>query len=141
MWDELLSGRMRPMQIARASEHGWGLRTRKAGTLGGKPLTFQGVFKLFANPFYAGLIRLKSGESYRGAHTPMVTLDMFDQAQEMLGRPGRSRPVHHAFAYAGMLSCGLCGGTLVPEVHTKPSGKRYLYYRCRSRKDGKPCPN
>ncbi|NOT34441.1 MAG: recombinase family protein [Candidatus Eisenbacteria bacterium] len=141
LWDELLSGRMRPMQIARAAEHEWGLQTRKAGKLGGKPLTFQGVFKLFANPYYAGLIRLKSGESYRGAHSPMITMAMFDQAQELLGRPGRSRPAHHTFAYAGMLTCGICGGTLVAEVHTKPSGRRYVYYRCRSRTSGRPCPN
>lgn len=141
MWDELLSGRMRPMQIARTAEYDWGLRTRKAGKLGGKPLTFQGVFKLFANPFYAGLIRLRSGESYPGAHTPMITMDMFEQAQELLGRQGRSRPVHHAFAYSGMLACDLCAGTLVPEVHVKPSGRRFVYYRCRSRNDGMPCGN
>lgn len=139
MWDELLSGRMRPMQIARAAEDEWGLRTRKTARLGGRPLGYQAVFKVFANPYYAGLIRLRSGESYRGAHPTMVTMEEFERAQELLGRPGRSRPVSHNFTYAGMLSCGLCGGTLVPEVHVKPSGRRYVYYRCRSRTDGRPC--
>ena len=118
-----------------------GPRTRKTGRLGGKPLSFQGVFKLFANPYYAGLIRLKSGESYPGAHTPMITMEMFERAQELLGRPGRSRPVRHTFAYAGMLDCKLCGRTMVPEVHVKKSGKRFVYYRCRTRTAGKPCPN
>jgi hypothetical protein len=45
------------------------------------------------------------------------------------------------FAYAGMLRCGLCGRSLVPEEHIKPSGKRFVYYRCRGRTDGRPCPN
>jgi DNA invertase Pin-like site-specific DNA recombinase len=141
MWDELLSRRMRPMEIWRAADTDWGLRTRKTAHLGGKALSFQAFFRMFANPYYAGLIRLRSGESYRGAHPPMVTMDEFEQAQEILGRPGRARPSKHQFAYAGMISCGLCNGTLIPEVHTKRSGKRYVYYRCRSRTEGQPCPN
>lgn len=141
MWDEMLSGRMRPMQIARVAEKRWGLRTRKTARLGGKPLAFQAVFRVFANPYYAGLIRLRSGETYRGAHPSMVTRDEFERVQELLGQPGRSRPSKHEFAYSGLLTCGLCGGTLVPEVHTKPSGKRYVYYRCRARVEDNPCPN
>jgi len=141
MWIELLSGRMRPVQIARAAEHDWGLRTRKAGKLGGKPLTFQGIYKLLANPFYAGLIRLKSGASYPGAHKPMITMAMFAEAQAILGRPSRARPSRHTFAYAGLLTCGLCKGTLVGETHVKPSGLRFTYYRCRTRTAGRPCPN
>lgn len=140
MWDELLARRMNPMQIARAAEE-WGLRTRKTARQGGKPLRFQYLYRLFSNPFYMGLIPLKSGETYKGAHLPMVTPDEFELAQEILGRPGRTRPVRHTFAYAGMLACGLCGKSLVPEAHTKPSGKRFVYYRCRGRTNGKPCPN
>jgi hypothetical protein len=71
----------------------------------------------------------------------MVTMEEFDRAQELLGRPGRARPSKHEFAYAGLLRCDLCEGTLVPEVHVKRSGKRYVYYRCRSRVNGVPCPN
>jgi len=140
MWDELLSGRMNPMEIARWAEVA-GLRTRKTAKQGGKPLTFQYVYRLFANPYYMGLIQLKSGESYKGAHPSMVTQSEFEQAQQFLGRPGRSHYVRHVFAYAGMLRCGLCGRTLVPEAHVKRSGKRFVYYRCRGRTDGRPCPN
>ena len=140
MWDELLLGRMKPMAIAQAANQ-WGLRTRKTAHQGGKPLTFQYVFRLFANPYFMGLIQLKNGETHKGAHEPMLTPDEFDEAQRLLGRPGRTRPVRHAFAYAGMLSCALCGKTLVPEVHLKRSGKRFVYYRCRGRSNGQPCPN
>lgn len=140
MWDYLLAGRMNPMQVTRWAENK-GLRTRKTAQRGGKPLTFQYVYRMFANPFYMGLIRLRSGESYKGSHGPMVTPDEFEQAQQMLRRPGRSHHVRHVFAYAGMLKCALCGKTMIPEVHTKPSGKRFVYYRCRGRTNGRPCAN
>jgi DNA invertase Pin-like site-specific DNA recombinase len=140
MWDELLAGRMNPMEIARAADT-WGLRTPKSAQRGGKPLSFQNVYRLFSNPYYMGLIRLKSGESYKGAHEPMITPGEFEQAQQILGRPGRSHRVRHLFAYAGLLKCGLCGRTLVPEEHVKRSGKRLVYYRCRGRTDRRPCPN
>jgi DNA invertase Pin-like site-specific DNA recombinase len=140
MWDELLSGRLNPMQIARAAEE-WGLRTPKTAHMGGKPLSFQNVYRLFANPYYMGLIRLKGGESYRGAHQPIVTPDEFEQAQQFLGRPGRSHHIKHVFAYAGLLHCGICGHTMVPEQHVKRSGKRFVYYRCRGRSSGRPCAN
>lgn len=140
MWDELLSGRKNPMEVTRWAE-GAGLRTRKSAQQGGKPLTFQYVYRLFANPYYMGLIQLKSGETYKGAHTPMITPSEFEQAQQFLGRPGRSHYVRHVFAYAGMFRCGLCGRTLVPEAHTKHSGRRFVYYRCRGRTGGSPCKN
>ena len=138
LWDDLLSGRGNPHQIARwAAQRG--LRTRKTARLGGKSLSFQQVYRLFANPFYMGLIPLTSGEQPRGAHQPMVTLEEFEKAQAILKRPTRTRRFRHVFAYAGLMKCGTCGHTLVPEVHTKRSGKRYVYYRCRSRVGGRPC--
>lgn len=71
----------------------------------------------------------------------LVSPEEFERAQELIGRPGRSHKVKHEFAYAGLIRCGYCGGTMVPEAHTKRSGKRFVYYRCRSRADGRPCPN
>jgi DNA invertase Pin-like site-specific DNA recombinase len=139
MWNRLLKGEG-VMEIARWAESA-GLRTRKTAQLGGKPLCYQAVFRLFANPFYMGLIQLKRGESYKGSHEPMVTPAEFEDAQVLLGRPGRSHRVRHVFAYAGMLRCGLCGKTMIPEEHVKSSGKRFVYYRCRGRTRGKPCPN
>ena len=140
MWDELLSGRMNPMEITRWATR-VGLRTRKTARLGGKPLTFQYIYRLFSNPFYMGLIRLKSGETHQGAYPPMVTPAEFEDAQVVRGFTGRTHQVRHVFAYAGMLKCGKCGKTLVPEEHVKRSGKRFVYYRCRGRTEGKPCPN
>ena len=67
--------------------------------------------------------------------------DEFEQAQEILGRPTRTHFARRVFAYAGLLTCGLCGRKLIPEEHVKRSGKRFVYYRCRGRTNGQPCPN
>jgi len=107
--------------------------------MGGTLISFQHLYKIFANPYYKGLIILKSGETYRGAHQPMVSPEEFDEAQRILGRPGRPRPSVHEFTYSGMLTCAGCDCVLTPERHVKPSGKTYTYYRCRARLGKKAC--
>jgi site-specific DNA recombinase len=139
MWDLLLPGSMRPSQILRTANERWGFRTRKYSSRGGTPLAFSVMYNLFANPFYMGVIRLRSGQTYRGAHPPMVTPEEFQRAQELLGRPGRPRPAKHEFPFTGLLRCGNCGGTAVAEQHLKPNGKRYVYYRCSHNRTGRPC--
>lgn len=129
-WDLLLSGAARPSQILTTLNHQWGFRSRKTARMGGKLMAMSALYGVFANPFYKGLLRIKGGETYRGAHEPMVTPEEFDRAQELLGRPSQPRPWRHEFAYAGLLRCRSCRRPMVGEEHVKPSGKRYVYYRC-----------
>jgi DNA invertase Pin-like site-specific DNA recombinase len=133
MWDLLLAETHRPSQILKLANEEWGLRTRQAGRRGGTPMQIQHLYFVFANHFYMGVIRLRSGETHRGAFPPMVTSEEFERVQEILGRPGRPRPSRHEFPYAGLLRCAQCGDVLTPEEHVKPSGRRYVYYRCRNR--------
>ncbi len=133
MWDYLLAGTHRPSQILKLANEEWGLRTRKSARRGGVPMQLQHLYFVFSNPFYMGVIRLRSGETCRGAFPAMVTPEQFERAQQILGRPGRTRPSRHEFAYAGLLRCARCGDVLTPEEHTKRSGKRFVYYRCRAR--------
>jgi len=139
MWDHLLAGTHRPSQILKLANEEWGLRTRKIGRRGGVPMQIQHLYYLFSNPFYMGVIRLRSGETHRGAFPAMVTPEQFEQAQEILGRPGRTRPSRHEFPYAGLLHCARCGDVLTPEEHIKRSGKRFVYYRCRARLGKNAC--
>lgn len=139
MWDELLSGRMRPIQILRAARDEWGFRTRKTTRTGGRALSASQLYRMFANPYYMGKILLTSGESYPGAHEPMITSVEWDRAQAIIGRPGKARPAKHEFTYAGLLRCGRCESILTPEAHVKPSGNRYVYYRCHGPSRFKPC--
>lgn len=138
MWELLLSGTVRPAEILETADEKWGLRTRRTKHTGGKPLSRTGLYDLFANPFYMGLIRLQNGDSYPGMHPPMVSREEFQRAQEILGRTGR-RPQQHRFAFTGLIRCSGCAGSITAELHIKPSGRRYVYYRCSRSMKGVPC--
>jgi DNA invertase Pin-like site-specific DNA recombinase len=138
-WDLLLSGATPPRKILKILNEEWGYRSRKTPHGGMKPMSFSGLYGLFTKPYYMGLIRLKNGDSYKGSHVPMLTEEEFARAQEILGRAGRQRPVHHEFAFSGLLRCASCGRAMVGEVHVKPNGKAYVYYRCHRRGQKTPC--
>ncbi len=139
MWTLLLTGSVRPSQILKTANETWHFRTRKYRSRGGTPMSSSVMYAMFANPFYAGTIRLRNGEVYPGAHEPMVTREEFARVQELLGRPGRPRPIRHRFPFTGLIRCSNCGGTATAEEHVKRSGKRYVYYRCSHNRTGRPC--
>lgn len=139
MWDLLLTGAMRPSQIQKIANEKWGFRTRQYKKYGGNPLKLSLLYHMFGNSFYMGVIRLRSGETYVGAYPPMVTPEEFTRAQEILGRPGRPRPTSHEFPFTGLLRCGTCDGAVTAEEHVKPSGRRYVYYRCARNRSGGSC--
>jgi len=138
-WDLLLTGTMQPRAILKVLNSEWGYLSRKTKAGGERQMSFSGLYALFSKPFYMGVIQLKSGDSYKGAFEPMITEEEFARAQEILGRPGRPRPKHREFAFSGMLRCGSCGRAMVGEIHTKRSGKSYVYYRCHRRGQVRPC--
>jgi DNA invertase Pin-like site-specific DNA recombinase len=139
MWDLLLTGACRPEEIRRTANEDWGFQTLKRKRTGGKPLGRSMLYRIFGDPFYMGIIRLRSGETYPGGHPPMITKEEFDRAQEILGRPGRPRPQRHEFPFTGIIRCGGCGGSVTAEEHVKPSGRRYVYYHCSRQKTGVQC--
>jgi len=139
MWELLLQGAMRPDSIREIANKQWGFRTRRFKRIGGNPLSRSVLFRMYANPFYAGTIKLEDGRTYKGAHPPMVSLEEFDQAQIILGRPMRPRPQKHEFPFVGLMKCGYCGGGITAEQHVKKSGLRFVYYRCSRRKMDIPC--
>ena len=132
-WDLILSGAMRPSRVLRVLNDQWQFRTRKTARRGDAPLSYTQLYDLFSNPFYRGVIHLRSGETYQGAFPAMVTREEFARTQAILGRVEHNGNSRHEFAYSGVLSCVNCGRTMVGEQHVKPSGKRYVYYRCHRR--------
>lgn len=140
MWELLLTGAVRVPQIRRMANDTWGFRTRRFKRIGGRPLTPSVLYKIFQDPFYMGVIRLQTGETYVGAHPPMISREEFDRAQELLGRPGRPRPQKHEFPFTGLIRCGRCGATVTAEEHVKKSGRRYVYYHCTRQRAGVTCP-
>jgi site-specific DNA recombinase len=99
-----------------------GLRNRDRKTLCVNSLSL-----LLNNPFYIGLIRLKSGEVFPGIHTPLITKSLFDRTQAALhGKLHRKVQVHE-FLFRRLLTCKRCGRSLYGERQ-----KEHAYYRCHS---------
>ena len=129
-WELLLTGRHSVAQIWRIANEDWAYRTRT-----GNPMTRSGLYEIFTNPFYYGVMQRKEG-SFRGGHQPMVTEAEFWRAQEILGRRAQPRPQRHVFAYRGLIRCGHCGCFVTAEKKVNRYGHRYTYYHCTRKR---PC--
>lgn len=137
MFDMALTGAYGPKEIALKARNEWGFVTPTYKRIGGKPVAMSTVYKILANPFYAGLI-VWNGEVYPGKHDPVVTMAEFDRVRAILGRPGRPQPQKHRFAFTGMMRCGACGLMITAENRTKRA-RRYTYYHCTKRHLGARC--
>ncbi len=93
----------------------------------GRPVSINGWSRILKNPFYAGILRLRSsGEEFQGKHQPLVSLECFESVQQALrARANRHTPVKHYFRYRRLLQCRECNRTLVGERQ-----KGRVYYRC-----------
>ncbi len=133
MWDLMLTGNYTPPKILDIANNEWGYRTRKFKRIGGNPLSRSGIYKIFTNLFYAGIIDNK-GVQYNGTYEPMITLEEYDRVQMFLGRKGKPRPKRHKFAFTGSIRCGVCGCLYTAETKKKllKSGeiREHTYYHC-----------
>ena len=133
-WDLMLTGNYTVPQIWHKLNDEWGFRTPKRKRMGDKPMALSGLYALFANLFYAGII-VHKGQNYPGKHDPMITLEEYDRVQMLLGRKGKPRPQKHRFAFTGAIRCGECGCIYTAESHKKiikSTGevREYSYYHC-----------
>lgn len=125
-------------EIVVIADEDWHLRTVQRHRTGGTLLSKSMIYRMLGNPFYYGLI-VRNGESYVGAHRPMITKAEFDRIQEILGRPNRRAYEKHDFAYTGMIRCGECGASVTAENKVQRHGHRYVYYHCTKRLAGHQC--
>ena len=132
MWELMLTGIYTPRKILEQANT-WGFKTRLRKRSGGKPLTLSAVYRIFTNPFYAGILE-HGGKTYPGKHTPIVTVDEFDQVQKILGKRGQPRYEKHQLPYTGMIRCGECGFSITGETKTNRHGTHYTYYHCTKRR-------
>lgn len=137
MWDLLLQD-IRPSEILKIANDEWGFRTRTLNKIGNKPLSSSGLYRIFGNSFYYGLLDRKEGV-FVGKHEPMITEDEYWKAQEILGRKGRQRPKNHRFAFTGLIRCGECGSMITAEEKDNRYGYHYVYYRCTKKKRNVVC--
>jgi site-specific DNA recombinase len=83
-----------------------------------------GIHKFMDNPFYCGLMQ-RDGKLYAGNHTPLVSKELFDQAQDVLHNRHRPRPKNHFFPLRGFMTCETCGCALTASLK-----KGHHYYYC-----------
>jgi len=132
LFDLFLTGAYTPRQICRIVQDDWGLLTPRKARSGARPIGRSTIYRMLANPFYKGAI-LWDGAVHPGRHEPMLSPVEFDCVQALLKRRERPRPVRHAFAFAGILSCGACGRTITAERKVNRFDSRYVYYHCAAR--------
>lgn len=144
MWDLMLTGSYTPPKILDIATNEWGFKTRKFKHSSNNELSQSGIYKIFTNLFYMGVIDRKDGMQYQGKHEPMITLEEFDRVQVLLGRAGRPRPKTHKFAFTGAMRCDECGCLYTAESHTKVikrtgEVKTFTYYHCTRKKKNFRC--
>jgi site-specific DNA recombinase len=101
-----------------------GLRNRR-----GRTVFINDLSRILNNPFYTGLIRIRpTGETYPGAHAPLVTTALFRTVQARLTRRLWTKKWIHDFTFRGLFHCSLCGRNLIAELQ-----KGHVYYRCQTR--------
>jgi len=92
-------------------------------------VTLSALAKTLKNPFYAGLIRIfRNGQTFKGNHEPLISVDRFENVQNVLAGKRVDRPTIHGFLYSRLVRCASCGYSLIGE---KKKGR--VYYRCHDR--------
>ena len=130
IWQLVLEGNP-VLDVLMTARTQMGLTTPVHKRSGGQLLSKSGIYRLLRDPFYAGVMR-RAGESYVGAHTPMITMQQFERVQEILN--GHVYPMVRGqlsqFAYRGLIRCGTCHAAVVAKHTTNRYGTVYTYYHC-----------
>jgi site-specific DNA recombinase len=119
--------------------------TGKGTVRGGRTFDKTSVYQLLTNVTYIGKIRYKD-EIHHGEHQPIVEDGVFERAQSLLERNGRSggRDVRNkqGALLRGLLHCGSCKCGM-SHSYTVKDKRHYRYYVCnRAQKRGwQVCPS
>ena len=90
-----------------------------------RKLTKSEIHRVLHNPIYHGDFMWK-GKLHRGLHEPLISKELFDATQAVFSASNRPRYTKHQHAFAGLLTCGLCGCAITAELKKG----RYVYYHC-----------
>jgi DNA invertase Pin-like site-specific DNA recombinase len=120
---ELYATGLWTLHTIRDEMHVRGLRNKRS-----KKLSIHGISTVLNNPFYIGIIKLRSGEVFQGVHEPIVDPAMFDIVGDILAGRTPRRGARRKHRYQQLMRCAACNSMLVPERH-----KGHTYYRCHLR--------
>jgi len=93
--------------------------------LKGSKIVKSTLHRMIGTPMYYGVF-VWGGRTYSGNHVPLVTKELWDEANAALKRFHRPYRTKRNFAFGSLLICGECDCTIVGEIQ---KGK-YTYYRC-----------
>ena len=99
---------------------------------GGGPWSNDAVLRLLRHRGFVGEV-LHLGEWYPGAHDPVIDVELFAAAQQLLETrkdPAVARSASYDFILTGTVSCGTCGGAYVGTTGTSKGKKVHRYYSC-----------
>ncbi len=133
-WDMLLADTKTVKDIHRIAAKDWGLTILGAHGKNPRPISRSSMYNMFSNPFYCGKFRW-DGKIWQGKHPPMITVEEYDKAQEILGPRGKPRLIANQNVFAGLIFCGSCGSAVIMDVKrkmikSKGREKEFKYFRC-----------
>src|SRR5690606_14096977 len=65
-----------------------------------------------------------------GAHEPLISKDLFDQVQTLIGNIRKPRFNVKNLPFSALMRCGHCGRSITGEEKRKANGNTYVYYHC-----------
>lgn len=118
--------------------------TKKEVHRGGKPFCRPSLYRVLANPLYAGKVRYRD-ELFAGEHEAIVDAKTWNRVQQTLRRNGEAKGNRHGNSGAllkGLLRCKSCNRAMTP-AHSTKGGRRYSYYACTGaqKKGWASCPS
>lgn len=118
----------------------WIDKTPFTNRSGAKP-TLSQIYLMFKCTFYYGEFEF-GGKIYKGAHEPLISKELFDQAQKALIVAPKSKWGGKHFAFRHLLRCANCGAGICGEEKFKKlkngETNRHVYYHC-SRQVNREC--
>ncbi|MEP0313232.1 recombinase family protein [Hyphomonas sp.] len=95
----------------------------------GRSLSKRGIETVLSNPFYCGIIRVRStGDVFQGIHEPLIPVGLFDNVQAVKAGKSGKKVTRHNHTYRGLFRCSHCSSAMIPERQ-----KGHVYYRCQTR--------
>ncbi len=142
-FDLFLTGEYSVQAIHNIMNNEWGYRTLKRRKTGGEKISRTGLYNIFRNVRYAGLIPdpYDPEHLFKATYPAMITMEEYDKVQALLGRRGLPRlAAHKQFALRGFIRCGDCDCTVTAQSKKKllknGSYNIHTYYHCTGKRAG-----
>lgn len=117
LWDLMLTGKYTPAQLTKVADEELGLTTRKRKSIGGKPVSRSGMYRLFEDRTYTGMFEYprNSGEWHQGKFPPLISEREYQTVQRRLNQSFLPKRSLRSFRFRGLFKCGQCHAGITAE--------------------------